>query len=92
LTLTNNGSMKEWKWKINQKAAHVLMEVADTGCFRWGAIRESISHEDPEIKSIRLQYLDSLKERKDLSGRVETCDMVKKLHKPLFSFVIGDLV
>ena len=34
----NNGSMKEWKWKINRKAAHVLIEVAKTGCFHWGMI------------------------------------------------------
>jgi integrase len=72
----NNGSMKEWKWKINRKAAHVLMEVADTGCFRWGAIRESISHEDPEIESIRLQYLDSLKERNLSKSTINLYDYV----------------
>lgn len=33
-----------------------------------------------------------IKDDVDLSGRVETCDMVKKLYKLLFSFVIGNLV
>jgi len=31
--LRDVGSMKTWKWKINRKAAHVLMEVANTGRF-----------------------------------------------------------
>jgi hypothetical protein len=59
----NNGSMKEWKWKINRKAAHVLMEVANTGHFRWGMIRKSINCNTLEVEHIRQQYLDSLNQK-----------------------------
>ena len=59
----NNKSMKKWKWKINRKAAHVLIEVANTGCFHWDKIHKVINCNSLEIESIRLQYLDSLKQR-----------------------------
>lgn len=59
----NNGSMKEWKWKINRKAAHVLMEVANTGHFRWGMIHTNINCNTLEVEHIRQQYLDSLKHK-----------------------------
>jgi len=59
----SNKSMKEWKWKINRKAAYVLMEVADTGCFHWEIIHKNISCNTPESEYIRQQYTDSLKQR-----------------------------
>ena len=49
--------MKEWKWKINRKAAHVLIEVAKTGRFLWGMINQNVSCKSLETESIRLQYL-----------------------------------
>ena len=61
--LRDNGSMKEWKWKINRKAAHVLMEVADTGQFHWGLIKKRLTCNGIEIEIIRKQYLESLKHR-----------------------------
>lgn len=39
--LRNKGFMKEWKWKINRKAAHVLIEVANTGHFFWKMIKRN---------------------------------------------------
>jgi len=61
--LRNNGSMKEWKWKINRKAAHVLIEVANTGRFLWGMITRDVRCHSLETESIRLQYLKSLEQR-----------------------------
>jgi integrase len=58
-----NGSMYEWTWKINRKAAHVLLEVADTGRFRWGCIKRNISCTDVKIEPIRDLYLTSLRQR-----------------------------
>lgn len=71
-----DGSMKEWKWKINRKAAYVLMEVANTGCFRWGAIRRSINCKSPEIGSIRFKYIDSLKQRNLSKSTINLHDYV----------------
>ena len=59
----SNNSIKEWKWKINRKAAHVLMEVADTGYFHWEIIHKNISCNTPEAEYIRRQYTNSLKQR-----------------------------
>ena len=59
----SNGFIKKWKWKINRKAAHVLMEVADTGCYHWEIIQKNISCNTPEVESIRRQYTKSLKQR-----------------------------
>jgi len=54
------GYIKEWKWKINRKAAYVLMEVAETGHFRWKPIQKDISCSDHDIEEIRKQYSSSL--------------------------------
>jgi integrase len=62
-TQRSNGSMKKWKWKINRKAAQVLMEVANTGHFHWGVIHKNISCNTQEVEHIRQQYLDSLKQK-----------------------------
>ncbi|AGL02402.1 tyrosine-type recombinase/integrase [Desulfoscipio gibsoniae] len=62
-SLRSNGFMKEWKWKINRKAAYVLMEIADTGHFQWGLIKRDTDCGNLEIESIRSQYLKSLEQR-----------------------------
>ena len=72
----NNGSMKEWKWKINRKAAYVLMEVAYTGCFHWDKIHKVISCSSLEIENIRLQYIDSLKQRNLSRSTIDLHDYV----------------
>ena len=61
--LRDQGSMNEWKWKINRKAAHVLLEVANTGCFNWKHINQGPNFDNSELESIRLRYLMVLKER-----------------------------
>jgi len=75
-TRRSNNSMKEWKWKINRKAAHVIMEVANTGIFHWGMIHKNISCNSPEIEDIRLQYIDSLKHRNFSKSTIELYDYV----------------
>ena len=72
----NNGSMKEWKWKINRKAAYVLMEVANTGCFHWDKIHKVINCNSLEIENIRLQYIDSLKQRNLCRSTIDLHDYV----------------
>lgn len=69
--LRNKGSMKEWKWKINRKAAYILMEVANTGAVQWGMITRSKNCNNPETECMRLQYLESLKQR-NLSSNLST--------------------
>jgi integrase len=68
--------MKEWKWKINRKAAYVLIEVANTGCFHWGMIHKSINCNSLEIENIRLQYIDSLKQKNLSRSTIELHDYV----------------
>jgi integrase len=65
--LRNKGAMKEWKWKINRKAAHVLIEVANTGRFLWRVIKRDAGCISLEAEPIRSQYLESLEQR-NLSG------------------------
>lgn len=59
----DSGQMKTWKWKINRKAAHVLMEVAETGHFEWSHIREEIRIPDEGLEKVRRRYLSSLESR-----------------------------
>lgn len=72
----NNGSTNEWKWKINRKAAYVLMEVANTGVYHWGLIHKSISCNSPEIEKIRLRYNESLKQRNFRKSTIDLYDYV----------------
>jgi len=75
-SLHNNGSMKEWKWKINRKAAYVLMEIANTGHFQWGLITHGTSCGNLEIASIRSQYLKSLEQRNLSKATIDLHDYV----------------
>lgn len=61
-----DGSMHEWKWKINRKAAHVLIEVASTGRYVWKAISKGICCSGAEIEAIRLE-LNEMLAHKNLS-------------------------
>jgi integrase len=72
----NNGSVKEWKWKINRKAAYVLMEVAKTGCFYWKMIHKNINCKSPEIENVRLQYVELLKQKNLSKSTIELHDYV----------------
>jgi len=61
--LRKAGIMKEWKWKINRKAAYVLVEVANTGEFHWNSISKGTSSDNPELEAIRLRYIKTLEQR-----------------------------
>ncbi len=74
--LHNKGSIKEWKWKINRKAAYVLIEVANTGCFLWGMVNRDVSCNSLEVESIRSQYLESLKQRNLSKSTIDLYDYV----------------
>jgi integrase len=74
--LRDNGSIKQWKWKINRKAAYVLMEVANTGHFQWSKINPNSSSESKDIESIRFQYLEWLKQRNLSQSTVDLHDYV----------------
>lgn len=72
----SNNTMKEWKWKINRKAAHVLMEVADTGFFHWEIIHKNINCNTADAEYIRRQYTNCLKQRNFSQSTVELYDYV----------------
>lgn len=74
--LRNKGSMKEWKWKINRKAAHVLIEVANTGRFLWKMINRDVSCNSLKTESIRSQYLESLGQRNLSKSTIDLYDYV----------------
>jgi integrase len=57
------GRMKQWKWKINRKAAYILAEVAATGDFLWRNISKSKQCDNDGLETIRQRYVGSLKER-----------------------------
>jgi integrase len=72
----NDSSMKEWKWKINRKAALVLIEVANTGQFQWNVIGKGISCASTEVEAIRQQYLESLRHRNLSPATIALYDFV----------------
>lgn len=72
----SNGSIKEWKWKIDRKAALVLMEVAKTGCFIWKLVNRDVSGSSVQIESIRSKYLDSLRQRNLSRSTIDLYDYV----------------
>ncbi|MEG6523336.1 tyrosine-type recombinase/integrase [Desulfotomaculum sp. 1211_IL3151] len=74
--LRHKGSMKEWKWKINRKAAHVLIEVANTGRFLWGMIKRDARCHSLEAESIRSQYLKYLEQRNLSRSTIDLHDYV----------------
>jgi integrase len=59
----DNGTMNEWKWKINRKATLVLMEIANTGRFEWCKVKNSIEDVNVAIDEIRMRILLSLQQR-----------------------------
>jgi integrase len=72
----DEGSMKQWKWKINRKAANVLIEVANTGQFHWGLIKPGITCAGMEIENIRNLYLSLLKSRNLSKSTINLHDYV----------------
>jgi len=56
--------------------AHVLLEVAHTGCYHWEPIHRKISCNTPEIEVIRQQYINFLKQRNLQKSSIELRDYV----------------
>jgi len=80
--LRDNGSMNEWKWKINRKAAYVLIEVANTGRFSWKSINKGTSSDNPELENIRQSYMRELEQRNFSKSTITLYDFV--LRKMLY--------
>lgn len=73
----NSGLIKEWKWKINRKAASVLIEVAETGRFRWAPVSNLQTCPVPsDIEPIQKNYQRSLVDRNLSSSTVNLHDYV----------------
>ena len=78
-----NGTMKEWKWKINRKAAHVLIETANTGRFKWGHVKGDADDTEEETDKILKRIRLSLQHR-NLSK--STIDLHSYVFRKLIEF------
>ena len=72
----NNGTMNDWKWKINRKAAYVLMEVAGTGSFHWGLIQQGVNFGNPHLEDIHIQFRNLLAQRNLSDSTIDLNDYV----------------
>ncbi|NLC26215.1 MAG: hypothetical protein GX777_06310 [Fastidiosipila sp.] len=56
------GSLHEWKRKIRRRATLILIEVADTGCFKWKLfISPKICCTEKSLEELRQQYIEFLR-------------------------------
>ena len=74
--LRNKCLMNEWKWKMNRKAAHVLLEVADTGAFNWKPIQKNLSFTDHDLEELRTLYINTLSEKNLSKATIDLYDYV----------------
>jgi integrase len=74
--LRDTGRMKQWKWKINRKAACILMEVAATGDFIWRKISKNKRCDNHGLEKVRQRYVGSLKERNLSQNTIDLHDYV----------------
>jgi integrase len=58
--LHHSDRIKKWRWKINRKAAYVLMEVASTGKFQWKNISKNLSFRDKNLEQLHQQFQEAL--------------------------------
>lgn len=59
-----DGQMHVWKWKIRRRSVNVLLEVADTGCFKWKLFRrKKICCQENTLEKLRQQYLSFIRSR-----------------------------
>ena len=57
-----DGHLQEWKWKIRRRAALVLIEVADTGHFKWKCFTSrKVSCQEDTLEALRQQYIAFLR-------------------------------
>jgi integrase len=75
-SLRELGHIKEWKWKINRKAAHILIEVAATGHYQWRQICRTHNCLESSLENIRNKYLSSLKARNLKESTIQLHDYV----------------
>ena len=75
-SLRNKCLMNEWKWKINRKAAYVLMEVADTGTFNWKPIQQNLSLRNRDLEEVRTLYVSALSEKNLSKATINLYDYV----------------
>jgi len=68
--------MNEWKWKINRKAAYVLIEIANIGIFCWKHISKGASCDNPELEAVRLRYVEALGQRNVSKSTISLYDYV----------------
>lgn len=71
-----NGTMNEWKWKINRKAAYVLMEVAKTGSFHWSSISQGVFIIDPQLDKVHKQYRILLMQKNLSDSTIDLYDYI----------------
>ena len=74
--LRNKCLMNEWKWKMNRKAAHVLLEVADTSAFNWKPIQKNLSFTDHDLEELRTLYINTLSEKNLSKATIDLYDYV----------------
>ena len=59
---SRDGLLHEWKWKIRRRAALVLIEVADTGRFKWKLFTSrKVCCPEETLEVLRQQYLTFLR-------------------------------
>lgn len=80
----NAGQMETWKWKINRKAVSVLLEVAESGQFKWHHISNNLDLEDEALNKVRQDYLASLAQRNLCQTTCELYDYVLR-HALIFA-------
>ena len=69
------GNLHEWKRKIRRRAACVLLEVADTGRFKWKLFRSrKVCCHEETLEHLRQQYLAFLRTQNLENNTLDLCD------------------
>lgn len=56
------GILHTWKQKIQRRAAYILLEVAETGCFKWKLfLSRKVCCTEDTLEELRLQYIAYLR-------------------------------
>lgn len=76
LEMLHLNERKMWKWKINRKAALVLIEIAQKGSFKWCAVSRYIAISEAELEQLRLTYRKHIKSKNLCDNTVALYDYV----------------
>jgi integrase len=69
------GILHNWKWKIRRRATLVLLEVADTGSFKWKRfISRKVCCTEESLEELRQQYLAYLRTKNLENSTIALCD------------------